>query len=132
MARVAKDVICVCQRKATRSGFDSSSVRNSVLIIFHTTFWDCRVLIFFRTTFLERAVYGINIKVWTWATLVAARRLLSPLLNPCSPKMMLTVTLLFQLQSSYEVWTTVHLVLLVCLVPLVPPIHPICSMSLFI
>ena len=87
---------------------------------------------FLWTTFLEIAVYGINIKVWTWATLVAARRVLSPLLHRCSPKMVLTVTLLFQLQSSYEVWTTIHLVLLVCLVPLVPPIHPICLMSLFI
>ena len=71
-------------------------------------------------------------KVWTWATLVGARRVHSPMQHPCSSEIVLTVTLLFQLQSSYEVWTTVHLILLVCMVPLVPPIHPICLMPLFI
>ena len=49
----------------------------------------------FWSTFLEIAVYFINIKVWTWTTLVAARQVLSPLCHPCSPKMVLTVTLLF-------------------------------------
>ena len=53
----------------------------------------------FWSTFLEIAVYGINIKFWTWATLVAARRVLSPLLHPCSPKMVLTVTLLFHCRA---------------------------------
>ena len=39
-----------------KSRFDSYSVRNSVLIISHITFRDCRVHIF-PTTFLEIAVY---------------------------------------------------------------------------
>ena len=54
---------------------------------------------FLRTTFLEIAVYSFNIKVWTWATLVAARRVLSPLIHPCFPKMVLTVTLLFHCRA---------------------------------
>ena len=39
-----------------KSRFDSYSVKNSVLIISHITFQDCRVYIF-PTTFLEIAVY---------------------------------------------------------------------------
>ena len=37
--------------------FDSYNVGNSVLGISHITFRDCRVHIFFPTTFLEIAVY---------------------------------------------------------------------------
>ena len=43
--------------------FDSYNARNSVLIISHITFWDCRVHIF-PTTFLEIAVnncFGPNL-----------------------------------------------------------------------
>ena len=36
------------------------SVRNRLLIISHITFRDCRVRIFFSTTFLEIAVYIKN------------------------------------------------------------------------
>ena len=44
MAREAMDV---CLRELKESGFDSYSVRNSVLIISHITFRDCRVHSFF-------------------------------------------------------------------------------------
>ena len=40
----------VCLRvlkESNKSRFDSCSVRNSVLIISHITFWDCRLHIFF-------------------------------------------------------------------------------------
>ena len=43
-------------KESNKSRFDSYSVRNSVLIISHITFRDCRVHIF-PTTFLEIAVY---------------------------------------------------------------------------
>ena len=43
------------ERKATKVG-STASVRNSVLIISHITFQDCRVHIFFLTTFLEIAI----------------------------------------------------------------------------
>ena len=42
-------------KEGNKSRFDSGSVRNSVLIISHITFWDCRLHIF-PTTFLEIAV----------------------------------------------------------------------------
>ena len=38
--------VCECQRKATKVGSTGTVVRNSVLIISHTTFRDCRVHIF--------------------------------------------------------------------------------------
>ena len=38
--------------------FDSYSVKNSVLIISHITFWDCHLNIFSDETFLKIAVWG--------------------------------------------------------------------------
>ena len=49
------DVCLRVLRKEKKSRFDSYSVRNSVLIISHITFWDCRVLIS-SATFLKIAV----------------------------------------------------------------------------
>ena len=46
-----------CWWKATKEGSTTTVVRNSVLIISHIAFRDCRVHIF-RTTFLEIAVYS--------------------------------------------------------------------------
>ena len=46
-----------CYRKATKVRSTAKVVRNSVSIISHITFRDCRVHIF-PTTFLEIAVYG--------------------------------------------------------------------------
>ena len=57
--RLAWAAVEVCLRvlkKSNKSKFDSYSVRNSVLIISHTTFWDCHMHIFFPTTFLEIAI----------------------------------------------------------------------------
>ena len=48
------EAIAVCLRvlkESNKSRFDSYSVRNSVLIISHITFQDCRVQIFFRQPF---------------------------------------------------------------------------------
>ena len=46
-------------KESNKSRLDRYSVRNSVLIISHTTFRDCDVHIF-PTTFLEIAVYKGN------------------------------------------------------------------------
>ena len=59
MAREAMDICLWVLKESNKSRFDSYSVRNSVLIISHITFRDCRVHIF-PTTFLEIAVYGLN------------------------------------------------------------------------
>ena len=56
MAREAMNVCLRVLKKSNKSRFDSYSVRNSVLIISHITFWDCLVHVF-PTTFLEIAVY---------------------------------------------------------------------------
>ena len=49
------DICLRVQKESNKRRFDSYSVRNSVLIISHNTFQDCRVHIF-PTTFLEIAV----------------------------------------------------------------------------
>ena len=49
------DICLRVMKESKRSRFDSWSVRNSILIISHITFRDCRVHIF-PTTFLEIAV----------------------------------------------------------------------------
>ena len=46
MAREAMDVCLQVLKESSKSRFDSYSVRSSVLIISHITFWDCRVHIF--------------------------------------------------------------------------------------
>ena len=46
MAREAKEICWRLLKESNKSRFDSYSVRNSVLVISHITFWDCRVLIF--------------------------------------------------------------------------------------
>ena len=43
--------VCECYMKATKVGSTAKVVRNSVLIISHITFRDCRVHIFFRQPF---------------------------------------------------------------------------------
>ena len=43
------DVCLRVLKESNKSRFDSYSVRNSVLIISHITFWDCRVHIFLRS-----------------------------------------------------------------------------------
>ena len=40
------DICLRVLKESNKSRFDSYSVRNSVLIISHITFWDCRVHIF--------------------------------------------------------------------------------------
>ena len=46
MAREAMDLCLRVLKESSKSRFDSYSVRNSVLIISHITFRDCRVHIF--------------------------------------------------------------------------------------
>ena len=46
MAREAMDTCLRVLKESNKSRFDSYSVRNSVLLISHTTFRDCRVHIF--------------------------------------------------------------------------------------
>ena len=50
-------VFSECLKRSSKSRFDSYSVRNSVLIVSHITFQDCRGY-FFLTAFLEIAVYA--------------------------------------------------------------------------
>ena len=57
MAREAMDVCLLVLKEQKKSRFGSYSARNSVLLISHITFRDCRVHIFPRT-FLEIAVYN--------------------------------------------------------------------------
>ena len=52
----ATDLSLQVLKESNKSRFDSYRVRNSVLIIFHITVWDCPEH-FFTTTFLETAVY---------------------------------------------------------------------------
>ena len=47
MAREATDICLWALKESNKSRFDSYQVRNSVLIISHTTFRDCRVHIIF-------------------------------------------------------------------------------------
>ena len=56
------DICLRLLKESKKSRFDSYSVRNSVLIISHITFRDCRVH-FFPTTFLEVAVYQLGSKI---------------------------------------------------------------------
>ena len=51
MARNSMDVCLRVLKESNKSRFDSYSVRNSVLIISHITFRDCRVHIFLRQPF---------------------------------------------------------------------------------
>ena len=51
MARRPWTNVCEFLRKATKVGSTATVVRNSVLIISHITFRECRVLIFFRQPF---------------------------------------------------------------------------------
>ena len=62
MAREAMDVCLRELKESNKSRFDSYKARNSVLIISHFTFRDCRVH-FFPTTFLEIAVYKLGVIV---------------------------------------------------------------------
>ena len=56
MEREATDICSRVLMESNKSRFNSTVVRNSVLIISHITFRDCHVHIF-PTTFLEIAVY---------------------------------------------------------------------------
>ena len=56
MAGEAMDICLRVLKESNKSRFDSYSVRNSLLIISHITFRDCRLHIF-PTAFLEIAVF---------------------------------------------------------------------------
>ena len=61
MAREAMDICLRVLKESNKSRFDSYSVRNSVLIISHITFRDCRVHIF-SDNLPRNTVYKIDIK----------------------------------------------------------------------
>ena len=46
MTREAMDICLQVLKESSKSRFDCYSVRNSVSIIYHISFWDCRVHIF--------------------------------------------------------------------------------------
>ena len=56
MAREAMDLCLRLQKESIKSKFDSYSVRNSVLIISHITFWDCRMHIFSHNLFRKSCI----------------------------------------------------------------------------
>ena len=56
------DICLRLLKESKKSRLDSYSVRNSVLMISHITFRNCRVH-FFPTTFLEVAVYQLGSKI---------------------------------------------------------------------
>ena len=62
MARETMDVCLRVVKESKKSRFDSHSDRNSVLIISHITFWDCRVNIYSVNLF-EIAVYKTDVKL---------------------------------------------------------------------
>ena len=51
MALKAMDVCLRARKESNKSRFDSYSVRKSVLVISHITFWDCRVHSFSNNLF---------------------------------------------------------------------------------
>ena len=67
MAREAMDICLRVLKESNKSRFDSYSVRNSVLIISHVTFRDCRVYIFpdnlSRSSGMEQHRPGNHIKI---------------------------------------------------------------------
>ena len=69
MAQEAMDARLL--KESNKSRFDGSCVRNSVLIISHVTFPDCRRAHFFPTTFLEIAVFRSN---RSWLLLILMTR----------------------------------------------------------
>ena len=62
MAREAMDICLRWQKESIKSKFDSYSVRKSVLIISHITFWDCRMHIssdnLFRQSCINKTLSG--------------------------------------------------------------------------
>ena len=72
MAREAMDLCLRVLKESNKSRFDSCSARNSVLIIFHITFRDCRLHIFSDNLFRNSCV----LKTKTAAT--CSRRLPLP------------------------------------------------------
>ena len=60
MAQEAMDARLRVLKESNKIRFDGSCVRNSILIISHVTFRDCRRAHFFPTTFLEIAVFRSN------------------------------------------------------------------------
>ena len=71
MAREAMDVCLRVLKESNKSRFDSYSVRNSVLIMSHITFWDCRVHIFSdnlsRNSCIQKLeTYNCHRERWLW------------------------------------------------------------------
>ena len=62
MAREAMDVCLRMLKESNNRRFDSCSVRNSVLIVSHITFRDCRVHIF-SDNLSRNTVYKIDISL---------------------------------------------------------------------
>ena len=60
LARKAMEMCLRVLKESNKVGSTATVVRNSVLIISHITFRDCRVHIF-QTTFLEIAVYDVKL-----------------------------------------------------------------------
>ena len=67
MAREAMDVCLRVLKESNKSRFDSYSVRNSVLIISHITFRDCRVHIFGDNLSRNSCIRAVPRSVW-WPT----------------------------------------------------------------
>ena len=65
MSREAMDVCLRVLEQSNKSGFDTYSVRNSVLIISHITFRDCRVHFFSDNLSRNSRVCGLVISLQT-------------------------------------------------------------------
>ena len=64
MARKAMDVCLQVLKESSKSRFDSYSFRNSVLIISHISFWDCRVHNFSDNLF-QNSCIDLKVPVFT-------------------------------------------------------------------
>ena len=73
MTREAMDVCLRVLKESNKSRFDSYSVRNSVLIISHITFRDCRVHIFSDNLYRNSCITNTNTpaSLCKWQTFIS-------------------------------------------------------------
>ena len=78
------DICLPVLKESKKIGSTASVVRNSVLVISHIAIRDCRVHIFFPTTFLEIAVYEtVSTKQRQESFVILSRNFSGPFFKLC-------------------------------------------------
>ena len=78
------DICLPVLKESKKIGSTASVVRNSVLVISHIAIRDCRVHIFFPTTFLEIAVYEtVSTKQRQESCVILSRNFSGPFFKLC-------------------------------------------------